>query len=115
MCNILFAIALSNHIGLSNEYNEVHPAVKCDVTETGLIAGVYYNSESNVSVYGGIKLKDKQSPLWLEIGAVTGYSGHDVLPFIRAGVDIKKKVSLFVAPAIEGDIVGAVAGLELRF
>ena len=115
MCNLILALALSNHIGMVNEYNEIHPTVKCDVTETGLIAGVYYNSERNVSFYGGVKVKDKEAPFWFEVGAVTGYSDYKVLPFVRVGIDLKENVSLFVAPAIEYDKPKAVVGLEFRF
>jgi hypothetical protein len=48
---------------------------------------------------------------------VTGYTGADVSPYLRAGRDFGR-VSIFVAPAYEYEPkgrLGAVIGLEYRF
>ena len=39
-------LALSLHMGLEGDYNNIHPHVRCDINNT--IAGAYYNSEENV-------------------------------------------------------------------
>ena len=46
-------LALSMHIGLSQDYNQVHPHARCTVDN--YITGVFYNSEDNVSAYIGKK------------------------------------------------------------
>lgn len=121
-CTLTAALALSMHMGLVGDYNETHPALKCDRDDTGLIAGVFLNSESRASVYGGIKFSDPAPgrDLWVEAGIVTGYTSADVLPYVRLGLDLNDRTSLFVAPAIEakrggGYRTGIVAGIEYRF
>ena len=76
---IELALGLSLHLGLNNNYNEIHPHVRW--SEQGFIAGAYYNSESNISAYGGYRLE--YGDVGLEAGAVTGYSKADVMPFGR--------------------------------
>ena len=49
-----------------------------------------------------------------EVGAVTGYSGADVLPMLRLGYEITDNVLLFTAPAYADGRVGAVVGLEYK-
>lgn len=118
-CTIIAALAVSSHFGLVGDYNTIHPALKCDRDDSGLIAGAYLNSENRLSVYGGWKMSGTDTPAWLEVGAVTGYTSGDVLPYARAGIDLAKRTSLFIAPAIEekrdGYRIGAVIGLEIRF
>ena len=104
---IELALGLSLHLGLNDNYNEIHPHIR--YSEQGYIAGLYYNSESNVSAYGGYRLE--YGDFGLEAGAVTGYSKADVMPFGRATYK-----DFFVAPALEGDdTVGAVFGYEIKF
>lgn len=88
------------HVGLENDYNEIHPHARCTLDDT--ITGVYYNSESNISAYIGKKYSI------FEYGVVTGYSGMDLAPLIRI-----KKDNWFIAPAYEttGNI-GVVIGIE---
>ena len=47
-------LALSMHIGLEGDYNNVHPHARCTVDNS--IAGVYYNSEDRISAYVGKEL-----------------------------------------------------------
>ena len=120
-CTIIAAVALSAHMGLEGDYNSVHPAIKCDREDSGFIAGAYLNSENRGSVYAGWKIaSDKpKTPLWAEVGLVTGYTSENVLPYVRVGADLTERTSLFLAPAIEVDgdgyRTGAVLGLEVRF
>ena len=44
-------IALSLHVGLKEDYNEVHPHIR--YTHDDIITGVYYNSEKEISAYVG--------------------------------------------------------------
>ena len=104
---IELALGISLHLGLNDNYNEIHPHIR--YSEQGYIAGVYYNSESNVSTYIGRRWE--YNDFGFEAGAVTGYSKADVMPFGRATYK-----DFFVAPAGEGDdTVGAVIGYELKW
>lgn len=104
---IELALGLSLHLGLNDNYNEIHPHIRYIAND--YIAGLYYNSESNVSAYGGYRLE--YGDFGLEAGAVTGYSKADVMPFVRGTYD-----NFFVAPALEGDdTVGAVFGYEIKW
>lgn len=96
---------------MPGEWNEVHPCIRYQ--RDSFIAGAFLNSESRVSAYAGFELKD--GPIFAEIGVVTGYSGADVLPFLRAGIEIDDTKRLFVAPAYDKGQVGAVVGVEFKF
>ena len=101
-----FFIAVSYHVGalIGYGFNEVHPHVRY-TTEDSYIAGAYYNSERNISVYGGYDFG------YLELGLVTGYSSYDVMPFVRATYN-----GFYVTPALYGDDndLGLVIGYELK-
>ena len=47
-CLSLF-VAFSMHVGLSGDYNQVHPHARCDMDT--FMFGTYYNSEHRVSTY----------------------------------------------------------------
>ena len=81
-------LAVSTHLGLEGDYNNIHPHARCTVDNW--ITGAYYNSERTVSYYIGQQYGN------LEVGLVTGYSSYDVLPMIRY-----IKNGWFVAPAYE--------------
>jgi hypothetical protein len=110
--DILFGLALSYHVEFEGTYNNVHPHIR--LQQEHFIAGMYYNSESNVSTYTGLKYN--LNDFFIEGGAVTGYSEGDVIPFARAGYELGD-FSLFVAPAIETidgvSQVKAVIGFEI--
>lgn len=101
-------LAVSTHLSLPGNWNEVHPCVRYQ--QDAFIAGAFLNSEDRVSAYAGIELR--RGAWFAEIGAVTGYSGADVLPFLRAGVELKNGARVFAAPAYANGEVGAVLGLE---
>ena len=101
-------LALSLHMGLEGNYNNIHPHVRCDINNN-TIAGAYYNSEENISFYVGKKI-----PMYnieLEVGLVTGYSGADIVPMLRV-----KKGNWFLSPAYEitSNNVGLVFGYEFK-
>ena len=102
-------LALSLHMGLEGDYNNIHPHVRCDINNN-IIAGAYYNSEENISFYAGKKIP--MHNVELEVGLVTGYSGADIAPMLRV-----KKGNWFISPAYEimGNNVGIVFGYEFKF
>ena len=63
-------LAISMHVGLTGDYNNIHPHARCQ--QDSLISGVYYNSEENVSAYVGMTHNG-----W-ELGLVTGYTYSDL-------------------------------------
>ena len=85
---IALSLAISMHIGLANDYNNIHPHARCDIDNT--ITGVYYNSEDNISTYIGKKYNN------IELGIVTGYSSNEIVPMIRY-----VKNNFFISPAYE--------------
>lgn len=97
-------LALSHHI-LPGDWNEIHPGIRYRQDEW--VAGVYLNSEDDVSVFGAYDFGN------LELGLVTGYEGGNVIPFVRAHYDIDN-VSFFASPTFNtvGDF-GVVIGVEL--
>lgn len=109
-----FALALSWHIGMENNYNEMHTSVRYE--RNYFIAGAYLNSMDAVSFYSGLRF-DKDAA-WVEVGAVTGYT-VGLAPMLRVGYDFNETVAVFAAPAIEvrehGYGVGAVIGIEYTF
>ena len=111
---ILFSLALSAHVGLSDSYNNLHPHVR--FIEDGAIAGAYYNSVNNLSVYVGHRT-DITDNIGLEFAGVTGYPAFGpVAPYVRGTYDYGS-VRAFVAPAYEtwhddSVNVGLVFGLE---
>lgn len=103
------ALAFSYHLGGSAyDFNSLHPHLSY-TTEDSIVAGVYYNSENNISTYVGKNLQ-YDDDLALEVGLVTGYS-DTVLPYAR--VTYKE---FFLAPAVYGtdNELGLVLGYEFK-
>lgn len=97
------------HVGLEADYNNIHPHARCTIENR--IAGVYYNSEDNISAYVGRQFELDE--YWkLELGLVTGYDHGMVVPMVRY-----KAGGFFISPAYEkhnGDEnYGLVLGWEL--
>ena len=86
-------LAISMHLGLERDYNEVHPHARCTIDNT--IVGLYYNSESKISSYAGYSF-DLPWNVDLEVGLVTGYSGATIAPLLRIIKD-----NWFITPAYE--------------
>ena len=102
-----FALALSYHLGGEQyDLNWIHPHVRY-TTERQQIAGVYYNSKYDASLYVGQKFADGH----LELGLVSGYN-NTIYPYLRVVQD-----GFYVSPVIYGDAeeVGLVAGYEIGF
>ena len=100
------SLAFSLHLGVTAS-NAIHPVL--GVEQDGWMAGGYFNSYGEVSLFAGRRFGDQ---FWLEAGAVTGYR-YPV--FARVGVDVVDRVSLWAAPAVSdrGD-TGAVVGVEVK-
>ena len=114
---LAYGLALSMHVGLAGDYNEVHPYV--EYSSNNVHVGAYYNSESNVSPYLHYRLEN-DSGYFLDLGVVGGYNSADVLPLVRAGKHFTGvPASLFIAPAYEqtsnGSNIGAVVGIQFKF
>jgi hypothetical protein len=106
MENIVFGLAFTIHLGMSNEYNGIHPTVKYKYNEYTI--GTFYNSEKNISLYASRDI-DLKGDLKLEGGLVSGYS-KPIIPFLRL-----KYNDYFIAPGIGGEDFGIVVGKEFRF
>jgi hypothetical protein len=102
-----FLLAVSMHVGLENNYNMIHPHIRCQQNET--IGGVYYNSRERASLYVGREYILQHFNV--ELGLVSGYEKYPVVPLFRLKKDI-----FFIAPAYELDgRFGAVLGIEYKF
>jgi hypothetical protein len=114
--DFIWALAVSTHLGLAGDYNEVHPHVR--FIEDGAIAGAYYNSVERISFYTGYRVE--QGPFGAEFALVTGYPDiGPIAPYVRGTYDLNDNVRGFISPAGEyvgeGSTVGAVLGVEFRF
>jgi hypothetical protein len=106
--DILLGLALSLHLGTEGDYNNVHPHVR--LQHDNLIGGAYYNSEYTASFYGGIAFENNR---WnYEVGIVSGYD-DELYPFFRSTYDLNDNTMVYMTPALEGDNVGLVVGVEL--
>jgi len=101
-------VAMSMHIGLEGDYNSIHPHARCQIDNT--ITGAFYNSEESVSVYAGKEFEIDRF-VKLEVGLATGYSGGDIVPFMRY-----TDRGWFIAPAYEYDEnnIGLTLGYEWK-
>jgi len=104
---IELCLAVSMHIGLGDGWNERHPCIR--YTENNWTIGAFLNSENTVSAYGSYTLEWDER--FLEIGLATGYSGADVAPMIRAGININQNVRAFIVPGY--DFINKRGGLVL--
>ena len=111
--NFLYGFAISLHMGLDGSYNEFHPHIR--LHQSHFIAGLYYNSENNISPYIGSRWSSDLG--YFEYGMVGGYL--EPLPFARLGLNIDNSRSLFLAPALEkiggSTKVGATLGFEIMY
>ena len=100
---LVLGLALSMHVGLQDNYNQVHPYLMCEKNQ--ITTGVYYNSLNKVSVVLA-KEYDLTDDLKLDVGIVSGYV-YDVVPMVRL-----KYKNLFLMPALEDDRTGLVFGIQ---
>lgn len=112
--DLLWAIAVSSHLGMEGDYNSIHPHIR--LFKNGYIAGAYYNSEDTVSAYAGYRL-EPINQAGIEIGLATGYSAFDFAPFARGTYDVGN-TRFFIAPGFENynrkTNIGVVIGVELQ-
>lgn len=111
MLDIVAGVALSLHVGLPYDYNEVHPFIEVEYSDISI--GVYKNSINRPSFY--VTYTYDYGKSFIEGGLVTGYEGSDVTPYARVGYKMTDNVVLFAAPAYDAGHVGAVTGIEFRF
>ena len=98
-CSYLLGVALSAHIGISHDLNEIHPMVKLECAE--IVTGAYLNSYNDLSAFIGYSY-DVSENLKIEAGIVAGYDYYPsskVLPYTRAIY----KDRLFIAPIYDED------------
>ena len=111
--DFIWALALTTHMGLNRDYNEIHPHVR--FYEDGAIAGAYYNSVDRISFYGGYRLEPTDR-LGVEFSLVTGYPAYgELAPMVRGTYDINDNVRIFAAPTTEmydENNIGTVLGIE---
>lgn len=100
---LVFCLALSYHT-FTDDLNSVHPCVKYDNFS------LFLNSENNISL--AYYEKFDYEKMWLETGIVSGYQYADVLPFIRAGIEIDEDIDIFLLPV---PTYGFVYGIEYKF
>lgn len=101
--DLLYALALTQHIGFSETYNEIHPHVR--MVEDNAIMGIYYNSIENISVYAGVRYENSYD-FGVELALVTGYD-IPLAPYTR----ITYK-NAFLTPAMDNGEFGWVLGYE---
>lgn len=107
--DFIFALAITTHIGLMNDYNPVHPHIRLE--HNSLITGAYINSLAKPSAYLGISYNITDN-FFIDLGGITGY--EDFKFFTRAGFT-KDNYNIFITPAYEHRNFGIVLGLEHKF
>ena len=115
--DLLIGLALSTHLSLAGDYNEIHPHVRLE--NEHLASGIYYNSIRNTSVYFGLH-ESITEKLSVEAGIATGYdSFNPVIPYGRVVYGLNNNVDIFIAPTAEkrrnNVNAGIVLGLEMFF
>jgi len=93
---LALSLAITMHLGLAGDYNSLHPHARCDVNNT--VAGIYYNSEENISGYVGYQFQMPHD-IEIELGWVTGYNmdnKYNISPMFRIVKD-----NWFITPAYE--------------
>lgn len=110
--DLLLGLALSAHIGFGDNLNAIHPMLQ--VKKDLFIAGAFYNSESNASLFAG--LSNKFGKFNIEYGLATGYSQGAVVPFVRGIYEVNDNINVFVVPAPgkDGDLA-IVLGTQIHW
>lgn len=121
---LLLTLALSQHLGTRNDFNEVHPGIglQCESSPAGpMSAGVYKNSDRDVSVWAAKRwwiTGGQEQGAWAELGIVTGYLTAPIQPLIRAGYSVGA-TEFFAAPLVEEwagkPRPGLLVGVQFRF
>lgn len=102
-------LAASLHLGIGDGWNAIHPCARY-LTED-VTVGVYLNSERTLSAY--VSHTFRHDDWFFELGAVSGYSGGDLVPMARAGYIFSDDIAIFAGPAYSlNKGAGLVVGLE---
>ena len=97
----------SKHFNTDVDYNEFNPGVGYEArldadSKVYAVGGMYYNSESTTSMYGGVGHEGIQVhpdvQLGAEVGLVTGYSGGFILPVVAGVVRVSDHLKMLVLP-----------------
>jgi len=117
MEGIVLGLGLSLHLGFSQNYNAVHPYV--EYQHGNLRAGAYYNSEENISAYGGVNLP-MYNTFSVDTGLSAGNSEHSIIPYVKFNYHYNDNITIFATPGIERQAdstlqYGVVSGLSLNF
>jgi hypothetical protein len=107
---LTFSVAFTMHFGVDLSYNNVHPHVRYTSGDT--VAGVYYNSVRETSVYvGKVYTLDKDTTL--EVVLATGYM-YPIVPNVKL-----THKNFFIAPLVDtvkGKVqTGIIVGTEFKF
>lgn len=124
MLNCAKILAVGLHLGTMHSqdgYNDINPGAYIR-TDCNIVAGAYYNSESNMSAYAGMVFEKPLGRLapFVVVGAVVGYESYPVAPLLTPGLGIKVSdrvaVRLVYLPGgIEKSPHGLHAALEFKF
>jgi len=106
MTNLIFSVALSAHLGMSGDFNSIHPTIT--YKQDNVISGIFYNSESQLSLF--VAQSREYKKYTIATGVVTGYSSTDVVPMIKIN-----RGGFFVAPGYANGDAGVVVGYEFDF
>ena len=115
---ITTGLALSLHLGVAGDYNEIHPYVQYE--NNNVQVGAYYNSDARLSTYLSYNFENDNG-YFLELGVLSGYIVSDILPVVRVGKEITNtNMTVFAAPAYEDYFgletnIGIVVGIEFDY
>jgi hypothetical protein len=123
MEGIVLGLGITLHSGFSYDYNYLHPYIEYQYGN--LRAGAFYNSEENISTYGGINLQ-LLNDFSVDTGLVTGYTElsedqlYDFTPYVKFNYHYNDNVTLFTTPGAEvqdDETVnyGVVGGISFNF
>jgi hypothetical protein len=107
---LTFSVAVTMHLGIDLNYNKIHPHVR--YTRSDTVAGVYYNSVRQPSVYVG-KVYALDRDTTVELVLATGYM-YPIVPQVKI-----THGNFFIAPIVDtvkGKVqTGVIIGTEFKF
>ena len=128
MENIALGLGLSLHLGFGSDYNSIHPYGEYQFGNGRI--GAYYNSENNISTYGGVNIPVIKDRVSVDTGLVGGYDlNYDndessilerVSPYLKFNYHVNEDTTLFASPGAELNSnneteYGVVTGLTFSF
>lgn len=121
-CSKILAVGLHlATIHSQDGFNDINPGAYIR-TDCNIVAGAYYNSESNMSAYAGMVFEKPLGRLtpFIVAGVVVGYESYPVGPLLTPGIAIEVSEHVAVRLAylpggIEKSPHGLHAALEFKF